>query len=540
MKRGAHRARVWKRPALMFPLASVVLLVSWGSSRGGVLWASEQKDTARTAKGNRPPGVVRFRPNLSERDAGVKDTDGGMSSAGNGRSPALKAVDGGAGTSGLDAGAAASSSPQPSGASGKDEQGAGRDPMAEKYRPAVGSQILAREEVHVGDRVELLVSVIHEKGVTVNLPAGLSLHEDVKALKRQTREPEILDNGKVKQVFTLKLAPFKVGELELAPIRVIYTYPKDGASSGGAPAMAEVATEPLLLRVKSLMANEPSPKMKPNDAPVVVLEENRTLKIVLIVIGAVLAGILLGLLLFFLIRKRRRRPKPAPPPRPAHEVAFEKLCRLADSSLRDEERYADFYFGVSEAFREYLGNRYGFDSLEMTTTELMDAMAKVGPGELSLEELREFSEDCDLVKFAKYNPTRQEADDVLKAAFDMVERSKKPEAQKEAVAAGGDAGNGTVSSGPPGQDAGALEAGARKTGIRTKEEDSQIREDPPPPESPKQRDRKENESTGEEVEKSQAVDEESQVGGDDESGGDGDWGSTHGGDDDDRGKEASP
>ena len=500
MRRGAHRARAGRLPTWGLPLAFFVTsLLLCGGFGSGAVWASEQSGTAKSSRVKKPSGVVRFRPNLNKSDAGVSPDGGGTPTR---RGPsATPTGDGGVGTRDAGAQAASKSAPGTSGTSKKDLRTADTDPLAKKYRPAVGSQILAREEIHVGDRAELRVTVIHEKEVTVNLPAGLSLHDDVKVLKRRTQEPETLDNGKVKQEFILQLAPFSVGELELAPIRVIYTYPKGGASSGGAPAMSEVATEPVVLRVKSLMANEPSPRLKPNDAPVVVLEENRTLKIVLIVIGAVLAGILLGFLLFLFLRKRRRRPKPAPPPRPAHEVAFEKLRRLADSSLRDEERYTDFYFGVSEAFREYLGNRYDFDSLEMTTTELMDAMSKVAPHDLSLEELREFSEECDLVKFAKYKPTRKEADDVLSAAFDMVERSKKIEVQKESTSTGS-----AVQGAESGLD-------AHKEGSEAAVEDGEKSEkgpkDPGEPLSPEARERQgtdESESVGEELEAGSAKD----------------------------------
>lgn len=301
----------------------------------------------------------------------------------------------------------------------------------EKDEPAVGARLIKKKDIFVGDRVELVVTVIHESNISVNLPAGLELHDDVSVVSRKAAHVETLDDGKKKQVFSMVLAPFKAGKLELKPITIVYTHPRRSGAAGvddsdvdKTPLVSEVTTKPITLEVKSVLANEPSPDLKSEAPPVQVKEENRTLKIALIVIGAVIAGILIGFLLFLLWKKRKRAPKPPPPPRPAHEIALEKLRGLEVSPMRDEERFTDFYFGVSEAVREYLGNRYGFDSLEMTTTELLATMKRVAPVDLSFTELEDFSHECDLVKFAKYKPTREEADTILENAFSIVEKSK--------------------------------------------------------------------------------------------------------------------
>ena len=60
-----------------------------------------------------------------------------------------------------------------------------------------------------------------------------------------------------------------------------------------------------------------------------------------------------------------------PPPRPPEEVAFEKLEAAERSGWLEEGEVKLFHVAVSEAVREYLGGRYGFDSLEQTTEELL-------------------------------------------------------------------------------------------------------------------------------------------------------------------------
>ena len=69
-------------------------------------------------------------------------------------------------------------------------------------------------------------------------------------------------------------------------------------------------------------------------------------------------------------------PKPPPPPRPPEEVALEKLGAVKTSGMLERGEIKEFHISVSEAIREYLGGRYGFDSLELTTEEL-DVPARV-------------------------------------------------------------------------------------------------------------------------------------------------------------------
>ena len=56
-------------------------------------------------------------------------------------------------------------------------------------------------------------------------------------------------------------------------------------------------------------------------------------------------------------------------------MALEKLDRLGAYGFLENADNRPFYFAVSEVIREYLGARYGFDSLELTTDELVPSCA---------------------------------------------------------------------------------------------------------------------------------------------------------------------
>jgi hypothetical protein len=71
--------------------------------------------------------------------------------------------------------------------------------------------------------------------------------------------------------------------------------------------------------------------------------------------------------------------------------------------------------------RAYLGARYGFDSLELTTTELMAELERRAPHLSAPDgEVARFLARSDLVKFAKTGSTDVAASEALDAAQAIV------------------------------------------------------------------------------------------------------------------------
>jgi hypothetical protein len=129
------------------------------------------------------------------------------------------------------------------------------------------------------------------------------------------------------------------------------------------------------------------------------------------------------------MRERASR-RPPPPPRPAHEIALERLDRLGAGGFAENADHRPFYFQLSEVIRDYLGARYGFDSLEMTTSELVGELKRRAGRELVLGEIEGWLSGCDLVKFAKISPSAQEARGALELAIRIVESTRpRPEPQ---------------------------------------------------------------------------------------------------------------
>ena len=137
--------------------------------------------------------------------------------------------------------------------------------------------------------------------------------------------------------------------------------------------------------------------------------------------GAVL--VLLALAFAWWLR-RRRRPRAAILPmvrrRPADEVALEALRRLETRRLPVDGKFKEYYVAVSEILRRYLEDGFGVAALEETTEELLYDLGRHGFDRELLNRVRSMSETSDLVKFAKYEPTIEDAVRELDRVRDFV------------------------------------------------------------------------------------------------------------------------
>jgi hypothetical protein len=274
-----------------------------------------------------------------------------------------------------------------------------------------------RSSVTVGDPVTLTFRLRHAKDVSiVTFDADRALAA-VEVLDQKEGTPRVLDDGRVEEMRTVTVAAYETGSKELAPVRVIY---KDAAGKEGS-----VAARRIPINVASVLTegqNEPADLKKPVQMP-----ERALWPWVLI------AALLAAALLAFLWWRRRRRPEavaavPAAPPRPAHEIAYAELQRLLNSNLLEKGAVKEFYIELAEIIRRYLGSRFGIDTFDRTSSEILDSLRLARAPVKAMAMVSEFLSACDLVKFAKHVPDRDETRRTVESAYRLVDETKAVEA----------------------------------------------------------------------------------------------------------------
>ncbi len=142
--------------------------------------------------------------------------------------------------------------------------------------------------------------------------------------------------------------------------------------------------------------------------------------VVIAVALLVLAGAGYGL--FVLWRKCRQQPQPKPiaPPKPPYQLALEKLAALESYPLNSQEEFKKFYSDLSDILRQFIEDYYRISALEHITSEILYALrAKLSAEQL--ERYRQILERADLVKFAKFYPSKIEARESLMLSKAVVE-----------------------------------------------------------------------------------------------------------------------
>jgi hypothetical protein len=283
-------------------------------------------------------------------------------------------------------------------------------------------------EAHVGDLVTLTITTVGPRATPVNLPASIDLGRFTVIERRPPQETDLKD-GRMKREFALTIASYEPGDHAVPAVEVTYL------DKSGEVRTARTAELPI--KIKSLLANEPEPKLRESAPPVVVMERN----LIVIYAGVALAAAGIGAALALFLRRRLRARvsrRPAAPPRPAHEIALDRLDRLGAQGFPEDGDHRPFVFVLSEIIREYLGARFGFDSLELTTVELVDELRRRAGGDLVMGEIEGWLTGCDLVKFAKQVPSSSEARGALENAIRIVE-STRPRPEPQGFAAAGSA-----------------------------------------------------------------------------------------------------
>lgn len=302
------------------------------------------------------------------------------------------------------------------------------DPPDGDDGPVAVTTRITPDPSNVGDLLEYEVVAAYPRGYSVNLPSVLSL-EPMHLVSVDEAEPEPTGEG-LRKVFTVRLQHFDVGEAEVPAFPLTYVTPEGEVQTVRVPAQPFV--------VEKLTANENDPQRKGEDPPISLKYPNTLAETILYSVAATLVVALLG----WLVARRffgREKVVPAPPPIPPHELARAALDELERGELLDRGEYQAFYLELTGIAKAYLEGRFGIEALDQTTEEIrqqllrrQDALEPLTPSEVV-----RFLQQCDLVKFARFEPDPQEARDALAEVRTMVDRTTVTPAKEPGAATSG-------------------------------------------------------------------------------------------------------
>jgi len=296
-----------------------------------------------------------------------------------------------------------------------------------------------KAKISIADTIRLRLEAATDQGYEVEMPAVAQFlaGENHFGILDYLRLPDKLtDEGGLLVQREFRLEPFVSGTYAVPELKFVFREKTDNAGVAGTAGAAddtgtdgntgqaqdeqedkdknyELLTEKIPVEVTSLLDEDRS-NLTIADIKNVAVMPSRfptwwiwAVGAVVIAAGAVVVGTVL---------LKRRKTKQVRIMKAAHELAYERLRKLAGDDLITAGKVKEFYERISDILRWYIEHRFQLKAPERTTEEFLQEIK--GTGVLNDEQkemLRKFLGHCDLVKFALYGPTKTE----IQGTFDL-------------------------------------------------------------------------------------------------------------------------
>ena len=106
-----------------------------------------------------------------------------------------------------------------------------------------------------------------------------------------------------------------------------------------------------------------------------------------------------------------------------HQKAMKEIEQITADKMVTSENSKEYYTKLTDTLRKYIEERYGFNAMEMTSSEIIEKLMAI-QDESALSELRHLFLTADLVKFAKYSTLINENDANLVNAIEFINQTK--------------------------------------------------------------------------------------------------------------------
>ncbi|MGQ3685215.1 MAG: hypothetical protein ACUBOA_09475 [Candidatus Loosdrechtia sp.] len=269
----------------------------------------------------------------------------------------------------------------------------------------------------IGEQITLTVRVQYNGDYTIQFPE-IGQRFGVFNIKNTgiITEPKKEKDGNVLVERKYLLRSYEIGQVTVPPVKIRY----QGAQSEG-----EVATDEIPVTIRGVIQEgEAADDIRDIRPPVDVPISYK--KLIQWIAGGLGLLAFAGMIYGFICKLKRGRKVPVRTviKRPPHEIAYELLERLLREDLVGKGFIKEYYYRITNILRHYIEDRFGLSAPERTTEEFLEEMVHTD----TLEDhhkvlIREFLTHCDMVKYAKYGPSRTEINGTYAAAKRFIDET---------------------------------------------------------------------------------------------------------------------
>jgi hypothetical protein len=301
------------------------------------------------------------------------------------------------------------------------------------------SSSLDTSRIFIGDQLRYIITIDKPVGLNLTLPLFKdTLCKNIEIISGPVFDSSAITAGRIKITEKYLITSFDSGKYQIPPAFA------EMKNENGLKRFYSDYSQLEVMRVKIAPADTTAKIydiIKPYGAPVTIGEI-----LPWVFIAAVLAVVTwFGIRFFRKLRKNDNEVEVIVNPDPAHVIAFRELEKLREEKLWQKGEIKYYYTRLTEVLRQYLENRFSVFSLELTTSETLDALIRSGfKKDASYNLLKGILVGADLVKFAKYNPEPSENESHFQNSWDFVLATKEKEVLTEAITETGKKGEGSI------------------------------------------------------------------------------------------------
>lgn len=271
-------------------------------------------------------------------------------------------------------------------------------------------------QILIGEQTDLTLSVTAKDGARIKFPVfklSQYITPGVEVLENKDADTSHLDNGLVKISKRYTLTSFDENLYYLPPMNVTV----NGKNYKSRNLALKVITVP----VDTLHPEKFFPPKDVQDNPFLWSDWSLTFCLSVLII-------LIGLTVCYLyVRLKENKPiitkvriiKRVLP----HQKALNEIEHIKENRMTASEDQKTYYTLLTDVLRNYIKERFGFNAMEMTSTEIIERLRTEGDEKMT-SELKELFVTADLVKFAKYSTLINENDANLVSAIEFINTTK--------------------------------------------------------------------------------------------------------------------
>ncbi|GAK49351.1 hypothetical protein U14_00573 [Candidatus Moduliflexus flocculans] len=311
------------------------------------------------------------------------------------------------------------------------------DPAQLDVSSVVDVQVKTNSPLTIGDPLELSLIVTKRKPVTIAaMPNKLIATQQFPPVAEKTPLPETTAQPATTPTaapqpaaltFTLdqsqQIAPQQTEQGAVETYRYLLAAQPTQAGEYLIPAFTIAYRGATGMETQQEQPETPIFVLNPNVKNADLKTDYRFLILPAIILSTVLFGVLIGLLYLKYRKPRSKQEMVVEPILPPGEVAHRELAEIEAMQLPIQGEFKQYYFLVSESVRKFLGAEYQFHVLERTTEEILQEIQNRDMPDGVKHEINLLLPEADMVKFAKYVPTVEQAEYAMQQAVRIVDES---------------------------------------------------------------------------------------------------------------------